>query len=48
MILEIIGIGLIIIGGLLSLAKYRYENGYSQYSPFYKEKIVLLYLLSIL
>ena len=31
MILEIIGIGLIIIGGLLSLAKYRYENGYSQY-----------------
>ncbi len=38
MILEIIGIGLIIIGGLLSLAKYRYENGYSQYSPFYKER----------
>ena len=36
MILEIIGIGLIIIGGLLSLSKYRYENGYSQYSPFYK------------
>ena len=33
-----IGIGLIIIGGLLSLAKYRYENGYSQYSPFYKER----------
>ena len=38
MILEIIGIGLIIIGGLLSLAKYRYENGYSQYSPSYKER----------
>ncbi len=38
MILEIIGISLIIIGGLLSLAKYRYENGYSQYSPFYKER----------
>ena len=38
MILEIIGIGLIIIGGLLSLSKYRYENGYSKYSPFYKER----------
>lgn len=37
MILEIIGISLIIIGGLLSLAKYRYENGYSKYSPWYKE-----------
>jgi hypothetical protein len=38
MILEIIGISLIIIGGLLSLAKYRYENGYSKYSPWYQGK----------
>lgn len=38
MILEIIAITLVIVGGLLSIAKYRYENGYSQYSPFYKNK----------
>ncbi len=38
MILEIIAITLVIVGGLLSLSKYRYENGYSKYSPFYKER----------
>lgn len=38
MILETIAITLVIVGGLLSLAKYRYENGSSQYSPFYKER----------
>ena len=38
MILETIGIVLVVIAGLLSLAKYRYENGYSKYSPFYKIK----------
>lgn len=38
MILETIAITLIIVGTLLSIAKYRYENGYSQYSPFYKKK----------
>jgi hypothetical protein len=38
MILETIAITLVIVGGLLSIAKYRYENGYSQYSPFYKNK----------
>ncbi len=38
MILETIVITLVIIGGLLSLSKYRYENGYSKYSPFYKGK----------
>lgn len=37
MILEVIGMILVLIGGLLSLAKYRYENGYSKYSPFTKE-----------
>lgn len=38
MILETIAITLVIVGALLSLAKYRYENGYSKYSPFYKNK----------
>ncbi len=38
MILETVAIILVIVGGLLSIAKYRYENGYSQYSPFYKNK----------
>lgn len=32
MVLEIIGIVLVVVAGLLSIAKYRYENGLSKYS----------------